>query len=269
MPNIFQTTWADIDVPVYDKRFGANSGSGTNSSASETVYYLVDYTNRWRFIRAAMGTPQALDYANPSSLLYRMPLQLPDNLALFAQKFDWTAIGSPTGVCASVFSPETAYKYAWVGLQYSSLTYNPVTLYSVENRTGSQEITAPNYYYSFVSDGLKIDQAVGVNVPNQEFAITFHRVPYFDGSTFVSYQGTVNATTFLGYAAGTVLFNPTVSHYDAGIGVGTPIYEVTLSFTWRSIPWNYFLRPGGSWAAVQDPASNPPFASSEFNNLIS
>jgi hypothetical protein len=274
MPSIIlNTTWSDVSVPVFNKQFGQQPESGTNVAASATVYYQLNYLDRWTFIREVMGTPQALDYSNPNQLIYRLALQYPDNLALYASQFDITPIASPSalaldGYCALASQPETVYSYCWVGITYSSLTYDPTTLYTVEVKTGAQEVTAPNYTYHFVSDGSDIDQTVGVLVPNQEITITQMRVPYFDSSQYISYQSTVNATQFLGYAAGTVLFNPMTSTYSSSIAAGSPVYQVTFSFTWRYVPWNWFLKSDGTWDLVQDDGGNPVFQSSEYNNLI-
>jgi hypothetical protein len=262
------TTWADVTVPVYDKRWADNSESGTTTTASATVYYQVAWQNRWLFVQQVMGTPQASDYSNPVSLVRRLPLQYADNTYLYATSFSMTPIASPSGTTAQVYQPETAYLLCWVGITYSTLTYSPTTMYTVETSSGSERVTMPDSCYSFESDGLVINQDVGISIANQVKQITFYNVPYFDDSQFISYQDTVNATTFLGYPAGYLLFQPLTSRFSYGIG-GANTYEVVMSLAWRSQPWNYCQRPNGVWEAVKDPSGNPPYGTSEFSNLIS
>ena len=197
-----------------------------------------------------------------------MPLQYADNTALYASTFGITPVGSPSYKTAAVYQPETAYTLAWVGITYSTLSYDPKTMYTIETRTGSERVTMPDSCYSFVGSGVTIKQDVGISISNQVKQITFYNVPYFDDSQFIAYQDTVNSTTFQGYSAGTLLFQPLTSRFSFGVGV-SPVYEVVMSFAWRSQPWNYCQQANGVWAAVQDGSGNPPYASSEFNNLLS
>jgi hypothetical protein len=280
MPIIINTSWSDITasgVTIIDKKFGDVPESGTGGLSSQspyaeaTVYYYIPWSQRWTFVQAILGSPQASDFADTSALVYRLPVPYPDNEALYASAFEIHPIPSPSGTNSAPSSPETAYNYAVVAIKYSTPTY-PVTgdnpLVTIEGASGAQEITAPLFSYAF-SDGSKPEQPVGILIPNQEIRMTYHRVPYINTDIFTSYQGMVNSATFLGLDVGTVFCNPitwstsiTVNQYS--------LFEVQFSFSWRALPWNQFIKPNGAVDTLTNVATGDPvFASVDFNDLFS
>lgn len=256
--SIYQTTWADVTTFIYTKRF-ADSGaaSGDSMTGSCTVYYLLDYVNAPLFVRQVMGSPGATDFSNPTTLVRRLPLQNPDWPAFYATTWDVTPVLHPShralnGECSFTYEREICYEYAWVGITYASLPYNPQVLFTKKVKSGSQSIPIPDYSYFFESSGNVVSEDSKVEIPltNQLIELTYYQVPFFDDAAFVPLQNCVNSEPFGGYAAGSLLFSPMNSDYSSGVGSGSGLYTVTFTLCWRSKDWNMVLGSDGVWDFV-------------------
>lgn len=277
--SIYTTTWADITTHIYTKKFAESCiASGDSMSGSSTVQYLVDYAQAPTFVREAMGSPNSTDFSSPTTnVLRRLPLQNPDWPSFYATEWEVEPVLSPSqaalnGDCAFTFQPEICYQYAWVKLTYSSLTYNPSTLFTKEVKSGSERTSIPDYAYFYESNGKVVkDTKVEVSVANQLIQFTYYQVPYFDDSYFASLQACVNSTTYGGYAAGTLLFCPMDSSYSSGVGSGSGLYTVTFTFNWRSAEWNKVLNPAGVWDylnTASDGSGTRPYTAVDFNAFL-
>jgi hypothetical protein len=112
-----------------------------------------------------------------------------------------------------------------------------------------------------------------IQVPITVMTLTFHKLPYLPMSTVRSLRGKVNSTTFLGAAAGLVLFKGADTHREFNTD-GSVCQEVKLTFNERSsgYPWNSAPSKANPyttpWPAVTDGNGNPPFATADLSPLI-
>lgn len=142
--------------------------------------------------------------------------------------------------------------------------------------------TVPGSMMYYAGTTTLTNQPFRIRVPVTNLTLTFHLSPnlYIATNSVRAMRGYVNSTTFLGAAAGCVLFKGgrTTRNYDAA---GNVVQDIVLTFAERSPgqPWNALPKPGnnigagpsGAWAtvdAVSNGTSNPPYPSGDFNTFI-
>lgn len=93
----------------------------------------------------------------------------------------------------------------------------------------------------------------------------------FDLSTFESLEDKVNDDSFLGAAAGTLLFQGGSGRVRTKADGSGLLYEVRIPLLHRGAGWNNFLRPDGEWEAPVKIDSDPAeyvYPAAEFDSLL-
>ena len=110
-----------------------------------------------------------------------------------------------------------------------------------------------------------------IRIPITILSLTFHKVPYMPMTAVRARRGCVNSTTFLGSAAGLVLFKgaQTTRQWNDD---GTIVQEVKMVFEERgsAYPWNSgpsILNPY-TWTPCVDSNLNKPFQTGDLNDLL-
>lgn len=138
----------------------------------------------------------------------------------------------------------------------------------VSVQTGIEQYSAKD---TLVGGVLK--QGVKVVLPVQTITLRRGNIPYFNNyqALVSSYVGTINASTFMGYPAGTLKFETFGVDYGDRDPSGYLLYEFDLVWRARPINWNYELQPGSLavWVpATGDADASVKYAASNFLPLL-
>lgn len=130
-------------------------------------------------------------------------------------------------------------------------------------------LTVPDDAYVWVADGDPTDQAVGIVMGTVELSLYSSEESVFYRNAVAAATGSVNSAVWYGWNPGYVMFLGAASRRTI-TPEGSGAWEITYRFRARSIPYNYFFRPGagGGWQAVEDADGDPPYASYNFRNLF-
>lgn len=117
-------------------------------------------------------------------------------------------------------------------------------------------------------------QPVGIpfklNVPLTYMNLTFHLVPYMPATVVRAKQGLVNISTFLGAAAGTVLFKGAKVVRDENTD-GSIAQKLMMTFverTGNNQLWNNLPDPGLNWVNVAGPGGVNLYTESDLSALL-
>lgn len=89
-----------------------------------------------------------------------------------------------------------------------------------------------------------------------------------DLSTYDTWQGKVNSDTFLGAAAGYVLFD-SASAAPRALDTGAVTNDLEIKLIRRSVPWNQFWnKKTGTWDTLLGPSNAPVYPSAAFAGLL-
>ncbi len=156
---------------------------------------------------------------------------------------------------------------------------NPILWCTQELDYEVETITHPTHSYKFDSDNLKLTTPLQVDIGITVLSLTFHRVAYLPMTLARTLRGRINATTFLGAAAETVLFRGAKTQRDWNTD-GTVTQRVNMTFVEREVSWNKFLRPdklpytaagalnAASWDYVVDPSGNRRLGTADLQPLL-
>jgi hypothetical protein len=224
--------------------------------------YLVDWANRFAFLRGLRGT-SALQGAAGTPWIRGLPYQYPDD---------------PTMYCNSVtIQPEgelqltvpISYPYAKVMVTFRPPTWdpqpaiddpyflnqfdpdNPIAYATQEIDFGAEWMTVPRGNLYFISDSSLVGEKVPANkrMTILRMTMTWHELPYLPMGQFQQLADTVNATTFLRCESGTVMCEGLKTTRERSSD-GKIVQRVTVSLKWRKHDWNMFLKPDGTWDLV-------------------
>jgi hypothetical protein len=272
------TTLADISVP-YKRMMNSTTANIDESGVTARASFLVKRPqDAWQFVRDVAGSIRNL--GGPGSpMLYRVPLQFPENPNLYANGASITyggaqqwAAGTYTYSGPSGLGP-SPYGYARVDVNFKFYAwgFQDAQWSTYQMRSSGNFITTPYQVYLF-ADGRRTDADVGILVPEQEMVYTRYWLPdlsYIE-PTVLAMSGCVNSAPFGPRAldSGTVLFIGGDSNQTQSV-MGIQSQDVQLTFRYRRIPWNNFLHPDGvsGFQPIADGAGNPPFPGADINQL--
>lgn len=228
--------------------------------------YIVPWLKRGEFIRAIVGTNgvttgEAGAWIRPTRMRYPDPT-FADNI--FVRGVSVKAEGDYRNI--GTFPIE--YTNAIVTVDFGIVDFlgddpgflNSVTNDPAENEAlqyATQELDFTAEYVNVpaksvgFTDGLKYDIPMHRRVGVVKMSLTWHKVPFIPMSRAREYIDSVNnEDKFLGCNRGTVFFEGcrTVRELDSA---GQITQKVQMSLKYRSIDWNWFLRPdNGTWGLI-------------------
>ncbi len=118
-------------------------------------------------------------------------------------------------------------------------------------------------------NGAPTDVPVKIKIGITTMTLTFHQLPYLPMGIIRSLRNKVNSATFLGVAAGKLLFvgGKTTREFSSD---GSIVQRVTLVFKERDKDWREFLRRDiFAFAKIKDSLGIYVFSSADFSPLIS
>lgn len=206
--------------------------------------FVLPWTSRLDFLNVARGLDEVFTIG-AVSYTRRIPLQYPFYPSVYAHSVRLRGEGS-SRLAADGKSIE--YDYAFAAVQFRTPTWqydSPYPLVTENMDTTADMCTIPGTALVFPSDGLPLNQNVGIRVPVTEFTLTFHQVRSFDKALYASLAGRVNSLSFYDYAAGEVLYDGPATNgviYSNNLAAWT----ITHRFRRRAIPHNVIMRPDGA-----------------------
>jgi len=120
----------------------------------------------------------------------------------------------------------------------------------------------------------------GLLLPQGSFRLTWHRVARPPWSTIRSLRGKVNAATFVGAPAGTVLFLGARATRKFQFIEHGGFWKLEYAFqentkelsTGAKVGWNHFYKEtavaGEHWVAIEDADGNPPYEAADLTPLF-
>ncbi|HEY4313213.1 MAG TPA: hypothetical protein VGN12_27425 [Pirellulales bacterium] len=147
------------------------------------------------------------------------------------------------------------------------------TYLSIRETLGVEYQTLPGRTWVWTSNSqpLPDDVAAGMIIPTGQIVANWSRVAQPPDITVENARGKVNTSTFIGRAAGTVLFlgmnkNRQFQFDDSNSG----LYDLEYSFSINNKGWNKFYDPArGDWFTIKATIGGaPPYASTSFDQLF-
>lgn len=135
----------------------------------------------------------------------------------------------------------------------------------------AQVLTVPNNFFMWQSSGKQIisNESPGIIIPRVQMKTTKNYLANIPVGTIMSLLGKVNASTFLGNAAETVLYMGASSNRQFTTN-GSRMWSLTQTMLARPfLGWNMFLNPdtGAPDRIVTTVGSNPAYALADFTPL--
>lgn len=257
--------------------------------------FRVAWTDWQDFSRELLGTYRRVGCA----YRFEPPLSFPGlsdvvvtNLAV--EPFDG---GNPEGsAIRSITSGTNAYPVAGakITVTYESLLSSTARsgLPSVPDGTyltyqadlGADFLSVPGRIWKWEAppDDPKLPPDInpGLLLPTDTYRITWHRVAAPNWEAIRSLRGKTNDVTFMGAAAGTVLFLGARVSRQFQFGGDDGFWQVEYSFAEKSIElsgggkagWNHFYKEeavgGENWVEIKDGSGNKPYKSGSLASLF-
>lgn len=248
--------------------------------------YLVPWIHRWDFVRALRGNSSTTGPTGP--WIRAIPYQYPDEISMYVLDVTIEPIGRIDPVPAIPYTP---IRYGWskltVGFGIPEWSYqasdDPLFLNSLSDDPGenqalqwaTQKLSYGREVYPVPTGGLSFPDGTHVasrlakQVAVVTMDVTWHRFPRLPSTAIMDLTGKVNDLTFLRGPHGTVYFGgcetePTERPVD-----GVLTNRVHMTFKYRPIPWNRFLRPDTLvWDTVRDAAGNLVYENADFAPIL-
>lgn len=208
--------------------------------------FLCPWANRYAVATGLLGLSNTTHVGGLITL--QTPLQYPERTTMYAHQIEIRGVGTPTQGTAQlqwtnavVSVTYQCLPWSFAGIDYMQLDPTHPYIYAEQNMSFSSEfITVPGKGVKFVTSGKPLDQDWGFMSPKLDMQITLKYVPYLPVvAILAALQAPINSATYLGVAAGYLLFNGAENH-QTRMSDGTFTQDVTYSFSYRPIaPWDY------------------------------
>lgn len=248
-------------------------------------YYVVQYLfDDWADSDQVVNELMGIAYRVGSTTVRLPPHQHPLSPNLYCQSARVVGQGSPVlnapGLPAydGGFVVEAEYRTS-VGQGLILPADDPSNLHQIDPTTpvlwctqeldfATEAITVPDHAYLWTSDLTLADTPVKIETSVTTMSLTFHRLPYLPMTAVRAKRGKVNDATFLGAAAGTVLFVGAKTTREVTTD-GAVTQRVQLVFKEREHPWNYFFRKDKFlFEDLVDAVGGRAYASTDLGPLV-
>lgn len=206
--------------------------------------FLCNWTDRFTVARGLLGLVSTSGVGG--SITLTAPLRHPELYNCYCTGVEFEPVGVP-----SQGTYQLAFTNCIVWAIYGSMNFTwgspdpyqnidptrPFIYAEQELDIGTSVVTIPGSKLKF-SGGGAMDQDYGLPIAIVDMKITLHRVPYLPAQAIISKAGAINNATYLGVAAGYLLFNA-ASNRMVSMSDGTNTQSITYSFSYRSQPWDY------------------------------
>ncbi len=238
----------DEIIPGYNE-------SADQRGVSSRKGYLCNWSDRFTVARGLLGLSSSTGVGGAITLT--VPSPHPELYNCYCTSVEFEGKGTPYQGATQL-----AYPKVIVWATYGTLSYNwgpwqmnidpatPFLFAEQEIDVGVEVVTIPGQSLRFSGGTTKLDQDFGLRIPIVDLKITLHRVPYLPGQAIIAKAGAINDATYLGVAAGQLLFN---GAHNRGQLMSDGVYtqDITYSFTARGYPWDYaYNATASAWQKV-------------------
>ncbi len=152
------------------------------------------------------------------------------------------------------------------------------TILEVSSKLATEALTTPGFgLYAVTGGGNQLlggDTTGYIRIACNSFSLRWSRVPQPPWTSMRAIEGLINAASFLGYSASTVLFEG--ADRDASFQInGSDLWTIVYNFKSRSQSWNQIYLPKspsgsfGGWFEIVNSVGDPLFDSGSFTPLFS
>lgn len=235
--------------------------------------FLCDWADRYAVAQGLLGLASATSIGGSITLL--APAQYPEIPTTFCRTVEIQPVGSPTQGPIQLQYPKCIVwaNYTTMPWTFQAFTQlnaaNPFTFAEQSISSSVEWITIPGIATRWAGTTRSTGQDYGIRVALVDLQITIHFMPYLPTAQAYLYTGLINNAVYLGAATGQLLYNGCQSRQGA-VSDGTFTQDVTYSFTWRSVRWDYaYDAVTGTWKQVTGTDGSTPFISSvDFSQII-
>jgi hypothetical protein len=269
-----------------------------NQTASAKKVFDVAAADYWNFMYAVLGasTPDG-----NGGVIFTPAMPYEKGSPLYAGECNWAGVAEDNHADAdgSMLFKKMRITVTFGPLKNALQQQNPTsTPWEEESSNFKADVMQlPGYAVNW-SDGTPVESPCGIVVVTSDVNLTRYNVPAnWNRAGAIAAAGTVNSTSFMNYAAGTLLFcgfspKRTISVVPTTQGSAPVIwqppggsapgklkltgsqYTVTIGLKWKPTGWNNLWRPNVGWTYVVAPgnisATNPVgliYHPYEFNGL--
>ncbi len=256
--------------------------------------FKVAWADRLEAVRALWGSLQVIEGV-PT---YTPPAHYPDfpNVLVNELRIEPLDRNSPLGLTPLVdFSSGTnEFEFARITARYKNFemgtdggrkpTVPNGTILSYSSDLASEYLPVPGRTWRWNMTGnpqVSDDLSPGVLIPCEDIHFAWRRVPLPPWDAIRDLRGQVNADTFLGHAAGTMLFLGARVQHDFQV-TDTGLWRIDYHFKVKELRstadstlrlgWNHYYRPqadaGEHWLSIQDAEGNFPYPAGDFASLF-
>ena len=220
---------------------------------TSTKGFLCDWADRFTVAQGLLGITSAAGIGG--LITWTIPAAHPQLYNCYCVGVEFEPAGIPTQGAAQI-----TWTKCKVWAHYGTISYNwgpqmqidPTTPFlwaEQEIDVGTEVVTVSGQKLKFAG-GNPLDHDWGIRIAIVDFKITLFQVPYLPGGTILSKAGAINDSTYLGVAAGQLLFNGAQNRGQL-MNNGIYVQNITYSFTARQYPWDYAYNGAtNAWAKV-------------------
>jgi hypothetical protein len=213
------------------------STPGQKVAASEK--WMFDFADRTDALNVVIGTVEVVGGPN-GAVARRVPLRHPEYPFLLAT----SARSRGKGFDATTHK----WLYVEIEISFESPPYDLTGAGAFLSRSGSPSTRSlPGSPAGFRIGGIAPPFDPGDEITGEEFTYTTHQLPTLPIDVYDSVRDCVNNATFLGRAAGTVLYKGPAYNQTAQFD-GTQSWEVNHSFQYSRVPFNQYRTTAGTLA---------------------
>lgn len=228
--------------------------------------YLCAWVDRWKFLKELRGST-TITGGSGGKITRLLPAVYPDNNYLYAFDAKVTPFGNNRGLGPN----QITYDYAKIDVTFKTADYNfdnsqstgepavdSVTFGTVDLAFSGEFLSLPtNHKFQFVTSGKASSQSQGVLVPNIEYSITRHQIPFLPVTIIKGLMGRINAAAWYGFDPETVMFVGGSARRSATTE-GLQAWDLDYRFLWRPYSWNKALTELGTWDTIMAGGVGPP-----------
>lgn len=219
--------------------------------------YLCDWTDRFKVAKGLLGYNTTTSVGGTITII--APSAHPELLNCYCTAVEFEPVGTPSQGAYQIAFPKCkvwgiygSLNFTW-GVPDPYMNIDPSTPFiyaEQELDIGTEVITIPGSKLKYSGGGV-LEQDYGLKLTLMDLKITLHRVPYLPGQAILAKAGAINDATYLGVAAGQLLYNGATNRMQVGAD-GSYTQDITYSFTARQQPWDYaYDGTRNGWYKVQ------------------
>jgi hypothetical protein len=255
---------------------GFTKGVDRGGPFYRVIYRIADWGQSDAFVNALMGVTSVTGSASKSNITRTTPHQHPLSTNTFCESATVIqGLGNPVlnangypdydgGALIQAEYRVPPYDYNAPPNSNQQIDPNTPLTYCTQRLSYTTEVFTVN---SGLADKPPAKIQLGITI----MSLTFHDLPYLPTQPMQDLAGKVNSATFLGAAAGLVLYKG--GDTDRKLQTdGSTVQEISMTFHKRQVGFEWNKLPSKTnpytWTTVTDSNGNSPFLTGDLNTLL-